>query len=253
MNVCSAVCLKAMSVLLRQQALSAQNKTSRKRISTAYYIFNAHQKLKAVFNLSMALLFCQKNQDWELLLTGKPATALIIAGSFFLQRFKFFKLIGPSILCIISGMIFANSGVMPHMHPVYITIITYAIPLSLSMFMLSMNLKSVFSLSKEPLLAVFFGLICVCTVAFLASFMFHDSIPNLYRYTGMFIATYTGGSANLAAVGVALGATPSEFAAANGADHIVGLPVLIFFFMVPSLIASSAIGKKIFPHTLNES
>ena len=176
----------------------------------------------------------------------------VVAGSFFLQRFKFFKILGPSVLCIAAGMLLANTGAMPRMHPVYVTILSYTIPLSLAMFMLSMDLKNILSLSKEPLLAVLFALFSVCTVAFLASFMFHDSIPNLYRYTGMFIGTYTGGSANLAAVGVALGATPSEFAAANGADYIVGMPVLILFFIIPSIIARSALAQKIFPYSLEE-
>ena len=178
--------------------------------------------------------------------------ASIIAIAFGLQKYKGFKIIGPSIICIILGALLANTGVMPHMHPVYINIFTYAIPLSLSMFMLNMDIKKVLGLSKQPLLAVGFALISVTTVAFLASFLFYDSIPNLYRYTGMFTATYLGGSANLAAVGTALNATASEFATANGADYITGMPVLVLFFLLPSIIVRSALAKKIFPYSLSE-
>ena len=179
--------------------------------------------------------------------------ALIIALSFHLQKFNFFKIIGPSIICIVLGALLSNTGIMPHMHPVYNTVFTYTIPLSLSMFMLNMDIKTILTLSKKPLLAVFFALISVSTVAFLASFLFYDSIPNLYRYTGMFTATYLGGSANLAAVGTALGATASEFAAANGADYITGMPVLVLFFLLPSLIARSAFANKIFPYSLPDN
>lgn len=178
--------------------------------------------------------------------------ATVIAIAFYVQKFKGFKVVGPSVICIILGATLANTGVMPHMHPVYITIITYAIPLSLSMFMLNMDVKKVLKLSKQPLLAVGFALFSVTTVAFLASFLFYDSIPNLYRYTGMFTATYLGGSANLAAVGTALNATASEFATANGADYLTGMPVLILFFLLPSMIARSSFAKKIFPYSLSE-
>lgn len=178
--------------------------------------------------------------------------AAIIAISFYLQRFKVTKIIGPSIICILFGIFLGNTGVMPHMHPVYINVITYAVPISLAMFMLNMNLKDIFSLSRQPLTAVLLALVSVCSVAFAASFLFHGSIPELYKYTGMFIGTYTGGSANLTAVGTALGASPSQFASANGADYITGMPVLILFFVLPGLILRSSIGKKIFPYSLTE-
>jgi len=176
--------------------------------------------------------------------------AVVIAISFFLQKFKGFKLIGPSILCILAGMILGNTGILPHMDGVYVTIITYAIPLSLSMFMLNLDLKEISKLSKEPLIAISLAVFTVSIVAFSASFLFHESIPNLYRYTGMFIGTYTGGSANLSAVGVALNATTSEFATANAADYITGMPVLVLFFLLPSLVLKSKIAHKILPYSL---
>jgi len=178
--------------------------------------------------------------------------AIIIAISFFLQRYKAFKVIGPSVLCVFTGIFLGNVGVMPHMHEVYGTIITYAVPLSLAMFMLNIDLKEITKLSKEPLTAIALAVISVCTVAFGASFLFHKSIPNLYRYTGMFIGTYTGGSNNLSAVGIGLGATPSEFATANAADYIAGMPVLIFFFLLPSIILKSKLARKILPYSLTE-
>ncbi|MGB6128183.1 MAG: DUF819 family protein [Psychrilyobacter sp.] len=178
--------------------------------------------------------------------------AMVIAISFYLQKFKALKLVGPSIICILFGIILGNTGIMPHMHPVYITIMTYTIPISLSMFMLNMNIKEIFSLSKEPLLAVLLALISVCGVAFIASFLFHGKIPELYKFTGMFIGTYTGGSANLTAVGIALGATASQFATANGADYITGMPVLISFFILPGIILRSDLGRKIFPYSLTK-
>ncbi|MCK5779677.1 MAG: DUF819 family protein [Psychrilyobacter sp.] len=177
--------------------------------------------------------------------------ATIIALTFFLQKFKGFKIIGPSILCILAGILLGNIGILPHMDGVYITIITYAIPLSLSMFMLNLDLREISKLSKEPLIAIGLAVSTVSIVAFSASFLFHESIPNLYRYTGMFIGTYTGGSANLSAVGVALNATTTEFATANAADYITGMPILILFFLLPSLVLKSKVAHKILPYSLS--
>ncbi len=177
--------------------------------------------------------------------------AVVIAISFYLQKFKTLKILGPSILCISGGILLGNTGVLPHMDGVYVTILTYAIPLSLAMFMLNLNLKEIFKLSKEPLLAIIFAVISVCIVAFSASFLFHDKIPNLYRYTGMYIGTYTGGSANLTAVGTALNATANEFATANAADYITGLPVLVLFFVLPGIFVKSKLAHKILPYSLS--
>jgi len=178
--------------------------------------------------------------------------SLIVAVAFYLQRYKFFKTFGPPIICIIIGIFLSNIGIMPHWNDVYGVIFQYAIPLSISMFMLNVDLKAWKSLSKQPLLAVLFAVISVSVVALAVGTLFATKIDEGWKIAGMFVGTYTGGSANLTAIGTGLGATPSTFAAANAADYIIGMPSIIFFFAVPGILAKWKGFKKLWPYTLTE-
>lgn len=180
------------------------------------------------------------------------AISLIVALSFFLQRYKFFKRFGPPIICILIGIILSNLGIMPHWNDVYGVIFQYAIPVSIAMFMLNVDFKEWGKLSKQPLLAVFFAVISVSAVALVTGILFATKIDEGWKIAGMFVGTYTGGSSNLTAIGTGLSASPSTFAAANAADYIIGLPALIFFFAVPGLLAKSKWFKKVWPYSMTE-
>jgi len=176
----------------------------------------------------------------------------IVAVSFYLQKYKFFRTFGPPIVCIILGIILSNTGLMPHWNDVYGVVFQYAIPLSIAMFMLNVDLKAWKNISKQPLLAVMFAVISVSFVALAVGVLFATKIDDGWKIAGMFVGTYTGGSSNLTAIGTGLGASASTFAAANAADYIVGMPTLILFFAVPGLLAKWKGFEKLWPYKLSE-
>ena len=159
---------------------------------------------------------------------------------------------GPAITCIIIGIILANLNIMPHWHDVYGVFFQYAIPLSLTMFLLNVNLREWATLSKQPLLAMAFAVISVSLVTLVAGLFFASRIDEGWKIAGMFVGTYTGGSSNLTAIGAGLAATPTTLAAANAADYIIGLPSIIVFFALPGILAKSAWFKKVWPYAMTE-
>ncbi|MCY9855142.1 DUF819 family protein [Vibrio mediterranei] len=178
-------------------------------------------------------------------------TMFIIVGAiFYAQRFSVARTLGPALLSIISGIVLSNSGILPQWHDVYGVVISSVLPLSLALFMLSINLADIKRLSGKPLLAMTISIGTVSVMGSIGALVFHDKIPEIYKFTGMFIGTYTGGSANLAAVGVAVNASPEQLAQANGADYIVGMPVLILFYLIPRLIIQSSHFSTWYPYQL---
>lgn len=190
----------------------------------------------------------------ETLVTSQGAVlavmASVVAVSFLLLRVKFFKSFGPAIICIIIGIILANFNIMPHWHDVYGAFFQYAIPISLTMFLLNVNLKEWVKLSKQPLLAMLFAVISVCIVTLITGLYFAARIPEGWKVAGMFIGTYTGGSANLTAIGTGLNASAATFASANAADYLIGMPALVLFFAVPGILARSKWFKKVWPYSM---
>jgi len=178
--------------------------------------------------------------------------SLIVALSFYLQRFKIFKNVGPALTVIIFGIILSNFKVVPAMAEVYGVIFQYAIPLSMSMMLLNVDLSKMVKLSKEPLLAMLCAAVSVGLVSILAGFFFAPRISEGWKMAGMFIGTYTGGSSNLTAIGTGLNATAETFAAANAADYVIGMPTMIFLFAAPAIIKKSKSFQKFWPYSLSD-
>lgn len=72
---------------------------------------------------------------------------LMVAFALWVQKFKAFKYIGPALTVIVLGMILVNLHIVPGSQDVYGVIITYCVPMSISIYLLNVNLKELAKLS----------------------------------------------------------------------------------------------------------
>lgn len=177
----------------------------------------------------------------------------MIALGFYLQRYKAIKSLGPALTIIIMGIILSNLKVVPVSTELYGTILTYAIPISMTIMLMSVDLKEMTKLSREPLIAIFVAVLTVSIMAFLFGLVFAEKISEGWKVAGMFVGTYTGGSANLTAIGTGLNVSRQTLAAANAADYVIGVPTLIFMFALPAILKNSKKFKKLWPYHVEES
>lgn len=77
-----------------------------------------------------------------------------VALGFWLQRFKVFKTLGPALTVIVMGIVMSNLRIVPTSSPTYDAISSYCVPLSVSICLLSLDLKQMRKLSKEPIIAL---------------------------------------------------------------------------------------------------
>lgn len=177
--------------------------------------------------------------------------AITVALSFYLRHFKGFKTLGPALIVIIISVILANLKVVPFEAEVYGVVSQYAIPLSIAMMLLSVDIKQMLKLSKKPIAAIGLAVLSVSIVTLIAGIIFAPMIDEGWKIAGMFIGTYTGGSSNLTAIGYGLDALPTTFAAANAADYVIGIPTLILMFAFPAIAAKSKRFNRIWPYSLS--
>ncbi|HCU2617937.1 TPA: DUF819 family protein [Clostridioides difficile] len=177
----------------------------------------------------------------------------MIALGFYLQRYKAIKSLGPALTIIIMGIILSNLKVVPVSTELYGTISTYTIPISMTIMLMSVDLKEMTKLSREPLIAIFVAVLTVSIMAFLFGLVFAEKISEGWKVAGMFVGTYTGGSANLTAIGTGLNVSRQTLAAANAADYVIGVPTLIFMFALPAILKNSKKFKKLWPYHVEES
>lgn len=176
-----------------------------------------------------------------------------VALGFWLQRFKVFKTLGPALTVIVMGIVMSNLRIVPTSSPTYDAISGYCVPLSVSICLLSLDLKQMRKLSKEPIIALASAVFSVCVAALVFGVLFANKIDEGWKVAGMFVGTYTGGSSNLTAIAVGLDASKNTIASANAADYVVGIPTLILMFATPALYKSSKWLKKLWPYEMSES
>lgn len=177
--------------------------------------------------------------------------AITVALGFYLQRFKGFHLFGPPLIVIIISIILANFKIVPFESEVYGVVAEYTVPLAIAMLLLSVDLKEMAKLSIKPLLAIIFAVLSIGVVTLAAGLFFAPIIDEGWKVAGMFVGTYTGGSANLTAIGYGLDATSTTFAAANAADYVVAIPLLILMFAFPTFAQRSRWFNRIWPYSLS--
>ena len=150
------------------------------------------------------------------------------------KRVSLLGILGPVFLCYAGG--FLLSLLLPDTS-IAMDISEVLIPIAIPLILFSADLTSVKRLAK-PMLNSFL-LICASVVlaAAAAYIAFRSFIPETYKYAGMIVGLYTGGTPNLMAIGAALSVSDSHIVLANASDVVVGgVYFLLLISVVPKLV-----------------
>jgi len=136
--------------------------------------------------------------------------------------FKWAKRVGAVIIIITLGIILGNLNVVTQNSPVYHIISTHIIPVSISLLLLRLNLKSIKELDKGILLYFLIGSLgtiagAVVTFLILGGYVGDEA----WKLSGQLTSSYIGGGENAVAVGHYLGVARDYFTAAFAADNVV--------------------------------
>lgn len=104
---------------------------------------------------------------------------LMVAVGFWLQRFKVFKVLGPALTVIVTGIILSNLKIVPVSSPTYDALSSYCVPLSISICLLSLDLRQMKKLlNRNSIIALASAAVSVCLMASCLVFYSH---PRLMR------------------------------------------------------------------------
>ena len=115
---------------------------------------------------------------------------LMVAVGFWLQRFKVFKVLGPALTVIVTGIILSNLKIVPVSSPTYDAISSYCVPLSVSICLLSLDLRQMKKLlNRNSIIALVSAAVSVCLMAFVFGVLFASKIDEGWKIAGMFVET----------------------------------------------------------------
>lgn len=136
---------------------------------------------------------------------------------YLIRSVKLFSKLSPVFICYSTGILLANTpGYKINTKSItslYEAAVLFAIPMLLYNVRLKLWPKIARVTLLSFLLAVVSALIGTCLVTF-----FYRSIPNVCNFSGMLIGIFVGGTANMQAIGVALGVSDASFIQLNAAE-----------------------------------
>ncbi len=166
---------------------------------------------------------------WDILIV-----AIMLAGPRLMvalsKRVRLLGILGPVFLCYAGG--FLLSLVIPDTS-LAMDISEVLIPIAIPLILFSADLSSVKRLAKPMLNSFLLIIMAVTLVAGVAYVVFRTQLPDAYKYAGMIIGLYTGGTPNLMAIGSALSVSDSHIVLANTADVVVGG---VYFLLLISIM-----------------
>jgi len=155
-----------------------------------------------------------------------PASVILLS-----QRFPVIKKIGVVVVCYVVGIVIGNVIKIPESFTAYQEGISAgAILLALPLLLFPLDIRSWRKMAGKTFLSLVLGLISVIIAVFIGFYFLGDMIPNSWKIGGMLIGVYSGGTPNLAAIGIALDVDPDILVLTNAYDLAVG--ALVLFFMI---------------------
>jgi len=156
---------------------------------------------------------------------------------------KYGHILSPIILSYALGILICNLRLLPVNPAIGEAFQSGSILLALPLLLYSSDIRSWLKTSKNTLIAFGLCIISGLVATFVATLIFQDRIENIWQISGMLTGIYTGGTANLFAVGIAVGAPQADALLLNAAEIFWGVVYMIFLLSV-----AKPVWNKVLPH-----
>ena len=155
------------------------------------------------------------------------------------QRVSAIRAIGVVTVCYIAGLIMGNLPFLELDIGIAQTLIEGLVALAIPLLLFKTDFKLVRASGRNMTLAFLSCVVAVGIVATVATLLFAQRIDEPAIVGGMMTGVYTGGTLNMSAIGVALGASEDLFVLMNATDMLYGGVLLLFFLTVSFKVFSS--------------
>ncbi|HVS65262.1 MAG TPA: DUF819 family protein [Thermoanaerobaculia bacterium] len=170
------------------------------------------------------------------------ALAGIAAFFFWIERksgWKVFQFVVPLIWIYATPMVLRNVGVLPASSPAYDAMRTFALPMFITLLLLSVDVGAAVRIMGRGILVMLLGTVGIVVGAPIGYFVVHRWLdPEAWKGFGALAGSWIGGTGNMAAVAGALETPPDMFGLAVLADTV------IYVGWLPLLLASKGFAAR---------
>ncbi|BBM86774.1 DUF819 family protein [Candidatus Uabimicrobium amorphum] len=145
----------------------------------------------------------------------------------YLVRLRFFSWLGTVALCYVAG--FAMNLVAVNWRiDVAQSIAEIVIPIAIPLLLFNLQFFAWLRCTRTVIIAFVLATVSAIASTLLIAPFFLQSHPEMWKMAGMFLGVYTGGTPNVASVGLALEAQESTFTIVNSVDFVVSAAYFVF-------------------------
>jgi len=170
--------------------------------------------------------------DWDIALWA--ALIAIAALGFWSESTTFGKRVSSVSIILVIAMLLSNFGVIPFTAPAYDVVWNFLVPAAVPLLLLKANLRRIIP-ETGPVLGTFILAVVGTLTGAIVGFYLLPLGPEGADLSGIFSATYIGGSMNFAAVAQALDFRQGALLTATlAADNVMGTLHILVVVLIPS-------------------
>ncbi|NUQ24478.1 MAG: DUF819 family protein [Saprospiraceae bacterium] len=146
--------------------------------------------------------------------------------------------LSPVVFCYVIGIVLGNGQLFPLRNDISQLASELSVALALPLLLFGTQLQAMRQSAGKSLLA--FALVALAGLISMAitGFFFYHTLDNGWMVSGMLVGMYTGGTPNMQAIGLALGADNELLILVNAADIFCGgIYLLLLLSIIPRLTA----------------
>ena len=148
---------------------------------------------------------------------------------FYSTKFSIINKIGIVVFCYGIGLVMGNIQIIPEsISGIQSDVMGVTILLGIPLVLFSENVVKWVKMAKTTFISLLLGVVSVVVLGFVGYFIFRNSIPEIWKISGMMIGVYTGGTPNLAAIARALAVDEELYILTHTAELVIGALVLLF-------------------------
>lgn len=162
----------------------------------------------------------------------------IIIASYFLipafllyysTQFSIINKIGIVVFCYGIGLVMGNIQLIPEsISEIQGDLMGVTILLGIPLVLFSENVVKWAKMAKTTFISLLLGVVSVVVLVFVGYYLFRNSIPEIWKISGMMIGVYTGGTPNLAAIARGLAVEEELYILTHTAELVIGALILLF-------------------------
>ncbi len=148
---------------------------------------------------------------------------------FYSTRFSVINKIGVVVICYAGGLVLGNIHIIPEsISGLQSDLMGVTILLGIPLVLFSENVVKWAKMAKTTFISLLLGVASVVVLVFVGYYIFRNSIPEIWKISGMMIGVYTGGTPNLAAIARGLGVDEELYIMTHTAELVIGAVILLF-------------------------